>query len=116
VTVRRFIAGIFTLIGWLLALLSGGCSLYVGLVGVMRGGALNANVLLFLLIVFGVPFLIGLGLVGIGRLIRGRPEQDQTEDIANVFGESGGPRRNPLRDRPATVREGAIPNPLKRKD
>lgn len=125
-TVRGFIGGIFTLIGWGIALLSGACSVFLGFGMVLKTGL---GGLAILLLFGGIPFAIGLFFIWLGKKIRGRPESERAGDIADVFGEAADssaigedgyyrPGPNPLKalsqNRPQSKSEGPIRNPLRR--
>jgi hypothetical protein len=100
-TARGFIGGLFTLIGWLLAILSGGCSLFYGLPMML---SMDVGIIGLVLIYGGIPFAVGLFLVWLGGRVRGRPPEQGPEAIADVFGEAGEQEKRP------------VPNPLKRED
>ena len=68
-TVRGFFGGLFLVIGWLVTVLSGGCSLIVSLISLGNGTPNGFLSLVFL--VGGIPFVVGLVLIFIGRLIWG---------------------------------------------
>ncbi|MDH5723719.1 MAG: hypothetical protein OEY94_10425, partial [Alphaproteobacteria bacterium] len=68
-TIRGFFGGLLIAIGWLVAILAGGCSLIFSFIG---GPAALGIVLLF----GGIPFLSGLVLIGIGGVIRGKKKRD----------------------------------------
>ncbi len=73
-SVRGFWGGLFLVIGWLITVLSGGCSIIVSLI-TLSNGTPNGFLSLVLL-VGGIPFLIGLVLIFVGRLIWGKSKPD----------------------------------------
>lgn len=71
--------GLLLVVGWLIALLTGGCTLFF--LFQMLSDAITGNPYVgvsdigLLLIIGGVPFLVGVGIIKIGSLIRGNSEE-----------------------------------------
>lgn len=79
-SVRGFFGGLFLTIGWLIAILSGGCTVIYSaflVFGVLfRNARLSefGEFLSFAIPVGGIPFIVGVIIIWIGRLIRGEKE------------------------------------------
>lgn len=75
-TTRGFWGGLLVVIGCLIAVLSGGCTLFM----IISGGGLR---MLFpiILIIGGAPFLVGLGLFFWGRKIRNNHPDDVSDHV-----------------------------------
>ena len=74
-SVRGFFGGLFLVIGWLITVLSGGCTIIVSFITLSRGTP-DDFFLGLVLLVGGVPFVIGLVLIFVGRLIWGKSKPD----------------------------------------
>ncbi len=78
-SVRGFFCGLFLLVVWLIALLTGGCTLFF--LFQMLSDAITGNPyvgvsdIALVLMVGGIPFLVGVGIIKIGSFIRGNSEE-----------------------------------------
>ena len=76
-SVREFFGGMFLAIGWLIATLSGGCTVVFSaffIFGVLFGNGRHNDIEGFLGIVLpvgGIPLLVGVIIIWIGRLVKG---------------------------------------------
>lgn len=73
---KRFFGGLLLAVGWLVAVTTGLCTGYFFLLFLLptNGPATESLLLLLPLIIGGIPFLIGLALIWIGRrLLREKP-------------------------------------------
>ncbi len=78
-SVRGYLGGLFSVIGWLIALLTGGCTLiflFQMFSDLLRGNPyVGVSDIALVLIMGGIPFLIGVGIIKIGSRIRGKSEE-----------------------------------------
>ncbi len=78
-SVRVFFGALIMAIGWMFAVLTGGCTLFF--LFQMLSDAITGNPYVgvsdisLLLMVGGIPFLIGVGIIKIGSIIRGKSEE-----------------------------------------
>lgn len=69
VSIRGFFGGLFFAIGLLIAILSGGCTFIFATISLQNGTPNDFFGLV--LMIGGVPFIVGIILIGVGRLIWG---------------------------------------------
>ena len=80
-SVRGFFGGLLMVIGWLVTLLAGGCSLIFSIISFAQGGF---DLLAVVIPVGGISFLFGLGLIALGEGINGDASQE-SKDYRNPY-------------------------------